>query len=184
MVYRFNGTANALEAYQKGSWAEEDDEDSTRQLVKLQALSMLGYHPLEVVYWAAYVAPQIFRLGNHECQHKRVAKVGAMSRWFWTLYVVLDICITMQRLNKLRRRLRDSLYATSCGANALAKRQAMRRKERLLVLQLWRDVLYLPNAIHRSFPKGLLPESCVQLFGLAESVVGLVQAWPQAGTPA
>lgn len=46
-----------------------------------------------------------------------------------------------------------------------------------LQLQLLRDVLYFPNALHWGCEKPLLSRPVVATLGLAEALVGLVQAW-------
>jgi hypothetical protein len=46
-----------------------------------------------------------------------------------------------------------------------------------LQLQLLRDVLYFPNALHWGCEKPLLSRPVVAALGLAEALVGLVQAW-------
>jgi len=186
MVYRFNGTQEAIEAFRNDSWADpQDDAPHMAQLVRLQALTMVAYHPLEHVYWAGYVAPELFRLSSdHECHHKRVAKVGAFSCCFWTAYVVIDIYLTLNRLRQVGERLATSTSTSNGGGEdagaAAAAHAALRARKRHLVLQLWRDVFYLPNAVHWSFAKGILPEFMVQFLGLAEGLVGLVQALPRA----
>jgi hypothetical protein len=50
---------------------------------------------------------------------------------------------------------------------------------RLLHLQLWRDLFYLPNAVHWSFVKPPMPKGVVAALGLAEAVVGIVQTFPR-----
>lgn len=195
MVYRFHGTQDAIDAYRNDTWSGASDSGLIKELVRAQALTMVAYHPLEHLYWAAYVAPRLFRLGRKHGD--RVAQVGAASCWFWTLYVVIDIFATHLRLKaateeaeELERRLKTASRAEDRAAKKTpetgavdcseieARLEALRRRRRRCVLQMWRNVFYLPNAVHWSFPRGLLPEALVQAFGLAEGVLALVQGYP------
>ena len=54
-VMRFTGGLEAYTALKKGSWCYEDDDEHVQRLVRLQALSMVVYHPLEHVSYVGFV---------------------------------------------------------------------------------------------------------------------------------
>lgn len=52
--------------------------------------------------------------------------------------------------------------------------------KRMLALQQWRMVFYLPNAVHWAFIKPVFHPFVVAVLGLGEAAVGVVQAFPPA----
>ncbi|GMF09311.1 unnamed protein product [Phytophthora lilii] len=54
-VIRFTGGFEALEAWRNGSWCYGDDSDHVKRVVRLQALSMIVYYPLEHVSYVGFV---------------------------------------------------------------------------------------------------------------------------------
>lgn len=52
-------------------------------------------------------------------------------------------------------------------------------RKRILALQQWRMVFYLPNAVHWAFYKPPFHPGVVAVLGLAEAIVGAIQAFPQ-----
>ena len=54
-VIRFTGGLESYAAWKNGSWCYDDDDDRVRRLVRLQALSMIMYYPLEHVSYVGFV---------------------------------------------------------------------------------------------------------------------------------
>lgn len=52
-------------------------------------------------------------------------------------------------------------------------------RKRILALQQWRMVFYFPNAVHWAFHKPPFHPGVVAVLGLAEAIVGAIQAFPQ-----
>eukprot|EP00953_Heterococcus_sp_UTEX-ZZ885_P013302 7600-Heterococcus_DN1.PRE.3 len=164
---RFIGTTDALEAFKNDSWAGDWKDPRVKQIAKLQAISMAIYHPMEHVGWAAYIAPKLIRANGDWW--------FAKACWTWVFYVVADMYITMLKLKELKKRelLLQHELQTADGAS---EREAvftglaqLKQGRRLLHLQLWRDLFYLPNAVHWSFVKPPMPKGYVAALGLAEA---------------
>ena len=57
--------------------------------------------------------------------------------------------------------------------------EQIRIARRTLHLQVWRNIFYLPNAVHWSFVKPPMSKGVVAALGLAEAVIGIVQTYPK-----
>uniref|UniRef100_M4BUC1 Uncharacterized protein n=1 Tax=Hyaloperonospora arabidopsidis (strain Emoy2) TaxID=559515 RepID=M4BUC1_HYAAE len=82
-VLRFTGGLEAYTALKKGSWSCKDDDEHVQRLVRLQALSMVVYHPLEHVSYVGFVAPKLLKV---DAMH-----FSRLSCRAWGVYVLLDI---------------------------------------------------------------------------------------------
>lgn len=75
--------------------------------------------------------------------------------------------------------LRALSTAESETAPLLRQLGVIAARKRVLALQQWRMVFYLPNAVHWAFYKPPLHPGIVAMLGLAEAIVGMIQAFPQ-----
>ncbi|KAG5177889.1 hypothetical protein JKP88DRAFT_350511 [Tribonema minus] len=173
---RFIGTTDALEAIRNDSWVGDWKDRRIRNLVKFQAWTMLIYHPMEHVGYLAYIVPKLVPLNGDWW--------FAKACYWWVAYVVADLYISLLKFKELKRS--DAAAALQleqaaddeARAAAQAAVAANQAKRRIVRLQVWRAIFYLPNAIHWSFVKPVLPKGAVAALGLAEAIVGLKQTFP------
>ncbi|EQC39128.1 hypothetical protein SDRG_03336 [Saprolegnia diclina VS20] len=175
-VTRFTGIFECIEALQNDSWTYADDDPRVRQLVKLQVYSMLLYYPLEHVSFVGFVAPKWFNVDA-----MRAMRQSCMA---WTVYVVLDMYANHLRLTKLakREKMLEAKIIDEANPDAVAERATelatIQSTRQYLIINQWRNVLFLPNCIHWSSERGIIPEVLVQFLGFAEGVLGIWQTWP------
>eukprot|EP00903_Cladosiphon_okamuranus_P007277 g7053.t1 len=177
VVFRMQGTAEALWEMKHLSGAEGWDDPKIRPLAWLQALTNVFYHPMEEVALAGSIAPKLFPVDQ--------AWWWARSDWAWLAYCIIDMYMNVLKGKELRRReegvrrkLRDCAEAEVAGLRQdLA---AIAASKRLVALQQWRMVFYLPNAVHWAFIEPQLHPLIVALLGFGEAAVGMIQAFPPA----
>ena len=128
-ITRFFGFPSALEGVRSGSWG------NPKSLGKAMAWMMAFYYPIEHLAYLKWQAPSIV-LPNSKIT-RLASKASAVSCQFWLAYTVLDIV-------KSALALRQNQIGTG---KALAPAQA--RNERL---QLIREALFTPTAIHYALP--------------------------------
>eukprot|EP00752_Nemacystus_decipiens_P001260 g1258.t1 len=177
VVFRMQGTAEAVWELKHLSGAEGWDDPRIRPLAWLQALTNVFYHPMEEVALAGGIAPKMLPVNE--------AWWWARSDWAWLVYCILDMYMNVLKGKELRRReegvrrkLRDCAESETAGLRR--DLSAIAASKRQVALQQWRMVFYLPNAVHWAFVEPRLHPLIVALLGLGEAAVGAVQAFPPA----
>ncbi|OQS01321.1 hypothetical protein ACHHYP_01349 [Achlya hypogyna] len=174
-VTRFTGVFECIDALQNDSWNYADDDPVVRQVVKAQIYSMLLYYPLEHVSFVGFVAPKLLNVDA-----MRYCRQSCMA---WTVYVVLDLYANNRRLEALAKKEKalEAKTIDETDPEAVAERAAglatIKATRRSLVLTQWRNVLFLPNCIHWSTERGIMPEVLVQFLAFAEGILGIYQTW-------
>ncbi|CAM9825034.1 unnamed protein product, partial [Phaeothamnion confervicola] len=179
-AFRLFGTTDALEALKNDSWAGDWQDPKVKQIARIQALAMVVYHPMEHVGWAAYVTPKLVR-ADGDWWFSR-------ADWTWILYIVIDMYACLLKRREIVRReaeARRKLVMLHADADDKEAKAALQTELDMLAracfvvrLQWWRDVFYLPNAVHWGFYKPPMNKGLVAVLGLAEALVGLRQTWP------
>ncbi|OQS03799.1 hypothetical protein THRCLA_21062 [Thraustotheca clavata] len=176
-ITRFTGIFESYEALKNNSWVYPDDDPLVRKIVTAQVYSMLLYYPLEHVSFVGFVAPKWFNVD--------AMKFCRQSCMAWGAYIVLDLYANHRRLNQLAQKEKALAAKTidEKDPEAIAERDdaiaAIQKARQNLVINQWRNLLFLPNCIHWSTENGIMPEVLVQFLGFAEAVLGVWQTWPQ-----
>mmetsp|Transcript_1647 Transcript_1647/g.4149 ORF Transcript_1647/g.4149 Transcript_1647/m.4149 type:complete len:221 (+) Transcript_1647:2-664(+) len=157
-VLRFYGFLQSLEGYRSGSWAggKWDNALIGRIAKYVMAGGMLCYYPLEHIAYAGWKMPGMVPRGLRDAN-----RVSAISCIFWTSYIVGDFWVSCLKWKELRTKLGD-LGGMLKGkkrsddkdavSDLLKEETALRKKIRLVKLQLVRCLLFILPAINWSLP--------------------------------
>lgn len=169
-VIRLTGGFESYAAWKNDSWCYGDDSDHVKRIVRLQALSMMVYYPLDHMAYIGFVAPRLL--------HIDAMKVSRQSCQAWGIYILLDIYVNALRISALfgkeKQILEQRDLADEERATKLVDLQTRRRE--LYYVQL-RNVFNAGPCLHWSLKKGALSEHVVSFFCAAEAVVGLWRSW-------
>lgn len=167
--------------------AMERTPPSNRRLLtieRLQALAMLVYYPLEHLYY----------FGSHEVYKVPVKKLSTLAVWScraWAVYVVLHFLHLREDFKLLQEK------ETELARNAVAKKKVeagdlvpadhaatraeyktLQRKRRALKLDLFVNLVNLPQCLHWSLEKGYFQNKhLVDLFGWLAGIASFTSGW-------
>ncbi|KAG8959310.1 hypothetical protein FRC03_008155 [Tulasnella sp. 419] len=160
---------------------------------RLQALSMLGYYPLEHLYY--FGAHKIYPISA-----QRLSKLALWSTRFWAAYVVLQflhIKEDMDALSERAARLKQARRAQLAGkaaesANEIAEKAGAReelsheyesiKKRKLAIIQDFIiNLAYFPQTIHWSLEKGAFSNDIwTTIFGFVAAVASFKRGYETA----
>ncbi|KAI0636061.1 hypothetical protein C8Q77DRAFT_1101155 [Trametes polyzona] len=162
-----------------------------RTIERLQGWSMLGYYPLEHLYYllSHSIIPDKITLPSLTAfvpfirtrpSEKHIPlNPGTLALWstrFWAAYVVLQLAHLREDSKLLRMRER-TLAKTKTGASAAEKEDIQQRKK-ALTTELIVNLAYLPQTIHWSTEKGIFEnELWLDLCGLIAGIASWKSGW-------
>ncbi|KAI0648977.1 hypothetical protein C8Q79DRAFT_484418 [Trametes meyenii] len=158
---------------------------------RLQGWSMLGYYPLEHLYYllshsiisdkiplpsiTAFI-PLIRTRPSEKHIPLNLGTLGLWSTRFWAAYVVLQLA-HLREDNKLLRLRERTLSKTKTGPSAADKEDISKRK-RALTSELIVNLAYLPQTIHWSLEKGIFEnEVWLDICGLIAGIASWKSGW-------
>ncbi|KAG9017484.1 hypothetical protein FRB90_001128 [Tulasnella sp. 427] len=183
MLWRFFGLVPIL----KWLSAMERTPQTNRRLLtieRLQALAMLVYYPLEHFYY----------FGTHKIYKFPVKKLSSLAIWScraWAVYVFLhflhlreDFKLLDQKEDELAKnalldkKVEAGDLVTADHAATRAEYKALQKKRRALKLDLFVNLVNLPQCVHWSLEGGYFKnEHLVDLFGWLAGVASFTSGW-------
>lgn len=167
MITRFTGVPATIESFFS---LHEEKDPFFRAIATVQAVSMLGYYPLEHIAWLSDygVIPTI-----------NTDPLWRYSSLSWWVYVVLDLVVAYCRHKSLNAQITRSLHrATSDNSAELKKEIAnllhQRTRLRLQVLSMLCDFVL---AWHWSVKKSPFSDLHIGVVGSIGSLVGFYFRW-------
>ncbi|EIW57688.1 uncharacterized protein TRAVEDRAFT_150287 [Trametes versicolor FP-101664 SS1] len=162
-----------------------------RTIERLQGWSMLGYYPLEHLYYllshdiipdkitlpslTAFV-PFIRTRPSTKHIPLQLGTLGLWSTRFWAAYVFLQLAHLREDEKLLRVRAR-TLAKTKTGASAAEKAELKQRKK-ALTSELIVNLAYLPQTLHWSTEKGIFEnEVWLDICGLVAGIASWKSGW-------
>ncbi|CEG50509.1 hypothetical protein PHYSODRAFT_561237 [Plasmopara halstedii] len=153
-VIRFTGGVESFAAWKNDSWCYGDDSEHIKQVVRLQALSMIIYYPLEHISYIGFVAPKLLDID--------AMKVSRQSCQAWGIYIILDVyanAIRFLTLTSKEKQIKEQMDLSDEERATLLTSIQLRRRE-LYYVQL-RNFLFAGPCFHWSFQKSFLPEHLI-----------------------
>ncbi|KAI0775073.1 hypothetical protein BD413DRAFT_292811 [Trametes elegans] len=162
-----------------------------RTIERLQGWSMLGYYPLEHLYYllshsiisdklplpsATAFVPFIRTRPSDKHIPLDLGTLGTWSTRFWAAYVVLQLAHLREdsKLVQLRER---SLGKTKTGATP-AEKEEIRQRKKAITNELIVNLAYLPQTIHWSTEKGIFEnEIWLDICGFIAGIASWKSGW-------
>ncbi|RDX57117.1 hypothetical protein OH76DRAFT_1394890 [Lentinus brumalis] len=162
-----------------------------RTIERLQGWSMLGYYPLEHLYYllshdiipdkvalpsvTAFI-PFIRTKPSSKSIQLDLGKLGLWSTRFWAAYVVLQL-VHLREDSKLLQARERTLSKTKSGATP-AEKEDIRKRRSAMLNELVVNLAYLPLTIHWSTEKGVFSNPVwLDFFGLIASIASWKSGW-------
>ncbi|KAF4613893.1 hypothetical protein D9613_007492 [Agrocybe pediades] len=172
----------------------ERSPPATRTLLtieRLQGWSMLGYYPLEHLYYlvshgiipSSILSPTSFFSNKKKRITLDAGKLSIWSTRFWALYVFLHFAHLIEDRKLLKQRHSSIRKAKGTGLTREEKLEMQQRWD-----AFWSEVVinlgYLPLTIHWSLENGLFKNDVwVGIFGMIAAVASFRSGWKATALP-
>ena len=135
-VLRLYGLPLAVEGFRTGSWSGGSWKDERiHKLGKFAALSMIVYHPLEMVAWAQWTMPKLIPTSRVDGN-----RVSAWSCRFWVAFIAADLYGSILKKQELENNMK--LISGEASGGTTAERRAIEKSISMNKLQILRNVFF------------------------------------------
>jgi len=175
MITRFSGVPATIESF----FALKDEKDPLlRAIASAQAVSMLGYYPLEHIAWLS---------DNGIIRKIDTDPLWRLSSMSWWLYVVLDLIVAFKKhkslskqIERVQRRISSSVSTSEESKEAKKQLSDLLQQKRIRFLQTVTVLCDFVLAWHWSVKTSPFSDLMIGIVGSIGSMIGFYFRWKAA----